>query len=82
MKLMPRRDSASSSYFSPERTISSISRCHCFAPNHGYASICFARATSWSFMRMATLDGSLNVALSNDDSPTNRASGTAIRIDS
>ncbi len=35
MKEMPRRDSASSSYFTPERIISRISCCHCFAWNHG-----------------------------------------------
>jgi len=35
MKLMPRRERASSSYFFPERTISWISRCHCLAWNQG-----------------------------------------------
>ena len=35
MKEMPRRESASSSYFTPERTISWISACHCLAWNHG-----------------------------------------------
>ncbi len=30
MKEMPRRESASSSYFTPERIISWISSCHCF----------------------------------------------------
>jgi predicted PolB exonuclease-like 3'-5' exonuclease len=35
MKLMPRRESASSSNFTPDVTISWISRCHCFALNQG-----------------------------------------------
>jgi hypothetical protein len=35
MKLMPRRESASSSNFTPDFTISWISCCHCFAWNHG-----------------------------------------------
>src|SRR6266540_4255177 len=82
MKLIPRRLSASSSNFCPLFTISSISCCHCFAWNQGYASICFASATSWSFILMATFDGSLYVSLSKEESPMKRAWGTAIRIDS
>ena len=35
MNEIPRRDSASSSYFTPDLIISWISCCHCFAWNHG-----------------------------------------------
>ena len=35
MKEMPRRERASSSYFTPDFTISWISRCHCFCWNQG-----------------------------------------------
>jgi hypothetical protein len=35
MKEIPRRESASSSYFTPDFTISWISCCHCFAWNQG-----------------------------------------------